>query len=58
MTCGCSEGLMFGGAYKASQGKDSTKAELYAKAVAMDIKGRSKMTKDELKKACSRKSKK
>ena len=32
-----------------------TKAEWYAKAKALDIKGRSKMSKDELKNACSKK---
>ena len=52
MTCGCSEGLMFGG------GSKDTKADWYAKAKKMNIKGRSKMTKDELKKACTKRSSK
>jgi hypothetical protein len=53
MSCGCSEGLMFGGAPK-----KQTKEALYAKAKALDIKGRSKMNKDELSKAIKKASKK
>ena len=54
MTCGCSEGMMFGGASKKEKESGETKAHWYAKAKAYDVKGRSKMTKDELKKACAK----
>ena len=61
MTCGCSEGMMFGGGSSKSKKKETlndTKTYWYAKAKALDIAGRSKMTKDELKCAVKRKSKK
>ena len=57
MTCGCSEGMMFGGGKVKVKAKADTKAYWYAKAKSLDISGRSKMTKDELKRAVKRKSK-
>lgn len=49
MTCGCSEGLMFGGGK--GKAKGPTKKELYERAKALGIVGRSKMTCEELAKA-------
>lgn len=46
MSCGCSEGLMFGGGRKLLT--NMTKAELYSKAKLLKIPNRSKMTKDQL----------
>jgi len=55
MTCGCSEGLMFGGGGKGknkkSEAKSPTKKELYERAKVLGIVGRSKMTCEELAKA-------
>ena len=52
--CGCSEGSMTGGGgakkKRVGDSKD-TKAFWYAKAKALDITGRSKMNKDQLKRA-------
>jgi len=47
MTCGCSEGMLGGGFTS-----EKTKAEWYELAKKHNVKGRSKMTKNELKKAC------
>ena len=51
MTCGCSEGLMFGGGRGKAAAATVTKKELYERAKKLNIAGRSKMNKKELEKA-------